>query len=798
LDRFTDGQRHSHSPRSKGASRAAVALVALVAILGTSLLTLPSVSASSRPGLTGVGDANPATTPSFPTPIQHVFTIVLENAGLSQALSQGPYLSSLYNSYAGASKYYAVCHPSAPNYLALTSGERLQCGSDNVNSYAVSNIASLVTSAGESWNAYMESMPSPCYKQFYPPGGNGLYKPGHNPFIYYTDLASGGSNSACDTHDLPLSTFNPADTPANYTFLTPNMLNDGHNTSVAYASNWLSGYLPTLLAEPWAASTVFFVVYDEGEASDSSGYDGLDGGHTYLTAVSPYTLGSGLYTSDSSPYSLLTTIEWLLGLGSLGHNDNWTQFPPMKSMFQVKGPPTQYTLSGDVDSASSGQPIVGASVSAPGVPAATTNATGGYSLSLLNGTYQVTASAAGYQAGTTSITIDGKAAQHTFELTAASQPQYTLSGEVDSASTGQPVAGANVSAPGVPATFTNSSGGYSFSLLNGTYQVTASAPGFHTAASSITINGKAVHHTFELDAVSQAQYTLSGHIAFATNGSAVAGALVTVANVSAMITGPTGNFSFLLVNGSYVASASGPTFETVEEQVHVVGGPVTLNFNVTPVTTSSGFDLSGDVEYAANGSGVPGATVALAGGGSLSTSINGSYSFTLPNGTYSLTISQPGFYAQQAVVSVVGSSQTDDFELYPFLLLIQGAVLSQSSGAPLVGANVSLSPTIWQFSGLGGAYDFWVPNGTYTLRVDFQGYLSTDVALALHGEPVTTDLSLSASTVPTIAASPPPSPTSGTVVGGWTVAAIAAAAISFSALLGLAWRSKSQARWRGK
>ncbi|MFZ1024048.1 MAG: carboxypeptidase regulatory-like domain-containing protein [Thermoplasmata archaeon] len=691
-----------------------VALVTLVALLGAGFLTSPSTSASTHSGLTAAGRTNPATATSFPTPIQHVFTIVLENAGLTQALSQGPYLSTLYNTYAGASNYYAICHPSAPNYLGMTSGERLQCGSDNVNSYPISNVASLVTSAGESWNAYMESMPSPCYKQFYPAGGDGLYKPGHNPFIYYSDLASGGSNSACDTHDIPLSSFNPADTPANYTFLTPNMLNDGHNTSVAYASSWLAGYLPTLLGEPWASSTVFFIVYDEGENSDTSGYDGLDGGHTYLTAVSPYTLGAGLYSGDASPFSLLTTTEWLLGLGSLGHQDNWTEFPPMKSMFHVSAPPSH----------------------------------------------------------------------------------YTLSGQVDSASTGQPIAGANVTATEAPTTSTNATGGYSFTLLNGTYQVTASAPGFRTGATSITVNGKAVHHTFELDAASQAQYVLSGNVTFAINGSGVAGALVTVANFSAAITGPNGNYSFDLVNGTYEVSASAPVFETVQDQVTVAGGPATLNFNVTPIPTSGEYSLRGDVAYAANGSGVLGATVALMGGSSVPTSANGSYSFSVPNGTYTMIISQPGSYAQQAVVSVMGSSQVDNFDLYPFLLQIQGAVVSRTDGTPITGANVSLSPTIWQYSGEGGAYVFWVPNGTYILRVGLDGYISTDVALALRGQPVTTDLSLSTSIVPTVtSANSHTAPTS--VPGGdWTMVAIGAAAISFSALTGLAWRWRSKARRR--
>ena len=302
----------------------------------------------------------------FPSPIQHVFTIILENAGLSTVLSTAPYLKTLYNTYAGASNYYGVCHPSAPNYLAMTSGELLQCGTDNVNSYPATNIANLVSNAGETWDAYFQSMPSPCYPSW---SSDSLYKPGHNPFIYYSNLQGGGLSSLCQTHDLPLSSFNPSSTPPNYVFLAPNLLNDGHNTSIAYASSWLSSYLPSLLAEPWASSTVFFVVIDEGDPSDSSGYAGLDGGHTYLTAVSQYSKGVGLYTSDSSPYSLLSTIEWLLGTGNTGAHDSQSQFGPMKSMFNF--------------GSQSGNPTVSLSVSPSSINVGATTA---YASSVTGGT----------------------------------------------------------------------------------------------------------------------------------------------------------------------------------------------------------------------------------------------------------------------------------------------------------------------------------------------------------------------------------------------------------------------------
>ena len=762
-------------------------LLSLVTVLLVSSGYGPSAGATPRltPTLVEFHPAGGATVTTagsaqFPTPIRHVFTIVLENAGLSTVLSQGSYLKTLYDTYAGASQYYGVCHPSAPNYLAMTSGKPLQCGTDNVNSYPATNIADLVTAQGETWAGYFQSMPSPCY----PLWSDNLYKPGHNPFIYYSDLTSSG---ACSAHDLPLSSFNPSAAPPNYVFIAPNLLNDGHNTSVGYANNWLKGYLPTLLAEPWASSTVFFVVYDEGSPSDSSGYDGLDGGHTYLTAVSPYSLGVGLYTADSSPYSLLSTIEWLLGTGNTGANDAKSQFGPMKSMFSVGTGPSKFTLMGQVDASATGQPISDATVSIPAITPVTTNSTGGYSFSLSNGTYPVTASATGFNSTTASVKIAGQSVQQNFALNATAQPRYALSGTVTDAANGSGIAGAIVSIPGIPSTITDATGGYKFTLSNGTYALTASAAGFNSTTASVSIFGKSVHHDFVLGPSAEPQYTLSGTVIYAANGSAIPGAAVAVSDGPVTTTNLTGNFALNLVNGTYTVRASTAGFRSSETGISIAGAPITLNFSLSSLSPSV-YALSGEVVYAANLTAVAGAVVTLNGGVPVDTGANGSYSFLVANGTYDLAILQSGFYAQDAIVTVAGASPVDDFDLYPFLFQIEGVVLSKINGDPLVGANVSLSPTVWQFAGPNGAYDFWVPNGTYLLQVGVEGYASATVPLSLHGQPVITNLSLSTGLAPIT-----PSESHGTSDGQWLVVGVVAATAIVSALIGFVCGSKGRA-----
>src|SRR5713101_5045557 len=93
----------------------------------------------------------------------HVFTIVMENHSYSEIIgsSAAPYINSLTASGALASTYYAVTHPSLPNYLASTGTSTFNIASDCTTCWVnAANIADRVESAGKSWKAYMESMPS--------------------------------------------------------------------------------------------------------------------------------------------------------------------------------------------------------------------------------------------------------------------------------------------------------------------------------------------------------------------------------------------------------------------------------------------------------------------------------------------------------------------------------------------------------------------------------------------------------------------------------------------------------------
>ncbi|MCI4318969.1 MAG: alkaline phosphatase family protein [Thermoplasmata archaeon] len=311
-------------------TRIVLGLAIALGMLATGFVSAatPHPTTDNPAGATPSGELTATTPARFASSIHHVVLVLLENAEASTVLKHGPYEESLSDNYAYASLDYAICHPSAPNYLALTSGGTFtQCGSDAHHLYSGSNIGDLLAAKKESWASFSQSMPKACdTTDSYP------YAVKHNPLVFYSDIQK--NKSRCDAHDLTWASWT-ADVKAgsipNFAFITPNLKNDGHDTGVAYADTWLKGWLTPLLKTTWARNTVFLITYDEG--STNAGYGHFAGGHVFLVAVSPYSPVAGLIASNSSHYSVLTTIEWLLGLGSNGRNDKASLNPPLQEMF---------------------------------------------------------------------------------------------------------------------------------------------------------------------------------------------------------------------------------------------------------------------------------------------------------------------------------------------------------------------------------------------------------------------------------------------------------------------------------
>jgi phosphatidylinositol-3-phosphatase len=271
---------------------------------------------SALVGLAGAllsGCTSPGAPPA--TAARHVFVIVMENKSPAEAL-QGAFTSSLASRYAVAADYHAVGHPSVPNYLALTSGQTWGIDDDNYHVLPQRDLGSQLTAAGVTWRAYMEGMTRGCLDSPVP------YDPGHNPFAFY-----GGS---CPANVVPLTSLE-SDLNGNtrrFTWITPDMCHDEHSCAVSAGDDWLRQTVGQIMASTaWSSSGVLFITWDEDDGS-------LD--NSVLTLVVAPNGGHKVSSRPYTHYSLLATIEDLLGVGRLGAA---ASAAPMSDLITATGSP---------------------------------------------------------------------------------------------------------------------------------------------------------------------------------------------------------------------------------------------------------------------------------------------------------------------------------------------------------------------------------------------------------------------------------------------------------------------------
>jgi hypothetical protein len=280
----------------------------------------PNSSPTSSPTASPTLSPTPSPT-SSPTPsltFSHIFTIVLENHDYTSIIgkSDAPYLNSLVSTYSLATQYYAIGHPSLPNYMALTGGSTFGISSDCTTcSQNAPNIADQIEASGRTWKAYMESMPSPCYIGNSP---DGLYAQKHDPFLYYDDIRT--NNTRCTTHVVPFTQFT-TDLSGNqlpaYVWITPNMCHDMHDCSVGTGDTWLSQVVPLILqSAAFTHGGLLFITFDEGETNAGCCNNAV-GGQVTTLVISPRVKRGFQSTIPETHYSLLRTIEQVWGLSPL-------------------------------------------------------------------------------------------------------------------------------------------------------------------------------------------------------------------------------------------------------------------------------------------------------------------------------------------------------------------------------------------------------------------------------------------------------------------------------------------------
>jgi hypothetical protein len=345
---------------------------------------------------TGTSAGTPGIPGSVPTKsatIGHVFIIVLENEDYSDTFATNtlaPYLAEQLPAQGALLKnYYGTGHESNDNYISMISGQapnldtQTDCqiysnfngtgpnaalgnqavGQGCVFPTSVPNITDQLTAAKLTWKAYMEDMGNTPSRESATCGHPTLnsqdgtqsataadnYATRHNPFMYFHSIID--DTATCNANVVALDGILDKDlgsvsTTANYTFITPSLCHDGHDSpcadgepgGLASINSFLQEWVPKIMASPaYQQDGLLIITFDEssGPQSDSSscclaattlppntampGLTGKGGGVTGAVLLSPFIKPGTVSTTSYDHYSMLRTVEDAFGLQYLGY-----------------------------------------------------------------------------------------------------------------------------------------------------------------------------------------------------------------------------------------------------------------------------------------------------------------------------------------------------------------------------------------------------------------------------------------------------------------------------------------------
>ncbi|KAI0657500.1 phosphoesterase family-domain-containing protein [Cubamyces menziesii] len=287
----------------------------------------PESSSANYTGQTNGTISNPALVAG--KAFDRFIQIWIENTDYDTAASSAAF-QTLSKQGVLFNQFYAVTHPSEPNYLAAVGGDFFGAGDDNFYHIPqnVSTIVDLLEAKNISWGSYQENMPSDGFTGFNFTQKNYLTNQGeytyyvrkHNGLIVFDSVANVTSRA------LRIRNFNDFanDLKANdipqWNFITPNLVNDGHDTTIDFVGDWLNYWLFPLLNDPNFNTnrTVILLTFDETET------------YTINNRIYTLALGNGVPrdlwgTTDPTfytHYSALSTVEANWGLGALGRGDS--------------------------------------------------------------------------------------------------------------------------------------------------------------------------------------------------------------------------------------------------------------------------------------------------------------------------------------------------------------------------------------------------------------------------------------------------------------------------------------------
>lgn len=307
----------------------------------------------------------------------HIFVIIEENHTTDEIVGNAaaPEITKLAKTYGFASNFYALRHPSEPNYVALVGGDTFGISDDDAfyckpgdtqwgcekashagyvdHTVAGASLATQLEAHGLTWKGYFEDIPEPgslVYrwpgpKQPAPGKPDSLYAVKHNGFMTFKSVQDDPKRAAKIVGFDVLEHDIQAGTLPNFAHIVPNQCNDmhglrGHDVSDDCSGKTSAGLIgradrvvgklvgEIMASSAWkgAGNSAIVITYDENDDDTASshpngccGFDPKDpsnpGGGWIPTIVITNHGPRGF--DDPTPYdhySLLRSIEEAFGI----------------------------------------------------------------------------------------------------------------------------------------------------------------------------------------------------------------------------------------------------------------------------------------------------------------------------------------------------------------------------------------------------------------------------------------------------------------------------------------------------
>jgi hypothetical protein len=298
---------------------------------------------AAKPAQEKKDDAIQAAAKSSAHHFDRVVIIVLEN-GDYEVASQDKNLAALAKQGASFSNFHALFHPSYPNYLAMVAGTdfgihgRGRFLADRQanfpNDAAHKTIADRLIASGLDFKNYAEELPEgDCPFRIdnqhvaKSKKGGGDYVRRHVPFLSFKEVQEKWCDrvvrvdSSKGNSLLGDDNFFVRDAKAGlvaYSFYSPNMNNDGHNTNVGVAAAWVSKFLDKTFPEKLRKGTLVVVTFDESDHNNDNRIFTLLLGDMVKDASQ---LDPKVLDRHYTHYNVLRTIEDNFGLEPLAAGD---------------------------------------------------------------------------------------------------------------------------------------------------------------------------------------------------------------------------------------------------------------------------------------------------------------------------------------------------------------------------------------------------------------------------------------------------------------------------------------------